>query len=211
MNYYDEIFSKVDLLIKDSKYDEALMIIEEELAISYIPRDIEKKLKEYHSYLKGMNFKEKVLSIDEIEEYLKSDKEKQLLAVDALNSKNLRDYYDLCNEYLQSDGFENAKVLLIDSLIKQEINKTYTCKKDKEKITFNPSFIKPIEISNEYQYGIKLIEDYFLHEPSKSILANQLLYKQLILYYPLTYTTDEIVDIAKEIEDYINKAFDSAK
>lgn len=211
MNYYDELFQKVDDYISQEKYEQAKALIEEELVISYIPRDIENKLKEYKMFLKQKTYKSKVLTDVEIEEYLKSDKEKQLLAVDALNNKNLRDYIDLCKEYLVSDGFENAKVLLIDSLIKQEINHVFVCLKSKEKITFNPSFIKPIEISQEYEYGIKIIRDDFLHEPSKSILAEQLLYKQLIMYYPCTYSIEEIREVVVEIEEYINKAFDSAK
>lgn len=210
MNYYEELFNKLDLMIIDQKYEECLKIVEEELEVSYIPRDDEKKLKDYYSFLKDKTYTTNTMSDEDIEKYLFSDKQKQLLAVDALNNKNLRDYKQLCEKFLISDGLVNAKVLLIDSLIKQEINDTFVCLKDNERITFNPSFIKPFEESNEFIYGLDKIEDHYMKEPSKSILAKQLLYKEFILNYPLTFQIDEINDIIANIIDYIETAFNSA-
>lgn len=210
MDYYEELFNKIDLLIIEEKCEECLKIVEEELEVSYIPRDDENKLKDYYSFLKDKTYKVSSLSDEDIEEYLFSDKQKQLLAVDALNNKNLRDYKQLCEKFLMSDGLVNAKVLLIDSLIKQEINDTFVCLKDNEKITFNPSFIIPFEESNEFIYGLNSIEDHYMKEPSKSILAKQLLYKEFILNYPLTFQMDEINEIITNIIDYIETAFNSA-
>ena len=119
MNYYDETLNKIKDLIKDNKNKDAISIIEEELRAPYLPKEFnEELLAIYEDIRPKESF---VLNDEEIKDYLFSNKEKQLVAVDYLNKKNLRDYLDLCNEYLCSDGYENAKALLVDSLIRHII------------------------------------------------------------------------------------------
>ena len=206
MNYYDEILNEIQELISDEKYDEAKSIILNELNISYVPKDIETKLYELLDEIKSKIFVVKELTDEQIEEFLKMDENHQLLAVDALNKKNLREYIDLCQNYLLSDGYVNAKVLLIDSLIRQEINYEFKYKDS----SFNPRNIIRVEESEGFVEGINNIRDKFMKNPSMMKMAEQLMYKEAILSLPNNLHKEDGIALANKIEKYILDAFNSA-
>ena len=206
MNYYDETLEKIEKLLSENKEDEALLIINDELRQAYIPKDFEEKLFKYKDSFQKELVK-KSLSDDEIIEYLKGPKEKQLIAVSLLDKKNLRDYVDVCNAYLSGDGFINAKVLLIDSLIRQEIGDDISFNNNGLEFNFIPKYQLPIEESDGYSSGNKYLEDYYMKDPSKLKMAKSLLYKELMLNLPINLEESEGVIIAKDICEYIEEAF----
>ncbi len=206
MNYYDETLEKIEKLLKEEKEDEALIIIDDELRQAYVPKDFEEKLLEYkNSFHKSVD--KKTLSDDEIAKYLNDSKEKQLIAVSLLDKKNLREYIDICNTYLSGDGFINAKVLLIDSLIRQEIGDDITFNNNGLEFNFIPKFQLPIEESDGYLSGNKYLERHYLKDPSKLKMAKSLLYKELMLNLPINLESSEGEIIAKDICEYIEEAF----
>ena len=207
MNYYDELIIKIEELMKDLAYDEAKSLIINELNLPYIPNDIEVKLNNYLSQIKEATNVYKSLTDDDLIEYLKDNETKQLIAVNELNKKNLRDYIDICNEYLKNDGFINAKALLIDSLIRQEINFNFIYVNNCSLIEFNPSKLKVIEETDDFKKALNTIEDNFMKDPSKSTMAIELLYKEALLSLPNTINGEII---AEKIINYIDSAF-SAK
>ena len=205
MNYYDDILNKINELIKNNDINKALSIVEEELRAPYLPKDFnEKLLSIYDNFHKNNTF---IMNDEMIEDFLYSTNEKQLIAVDQLNKKNLRDYIDLCNEYLTSKGFINAKVLLVDSLIRQEIGEEIKMDKDGLLFEFIPKYQLPIEESDGYLSGKKHLNDYYLKEPSKAKIALDLLYKEMIMNLPINMNEEEGIEIAIKIIDYINCAF----
>lgn len=206
MNYYDETLEKIENLLDKNKKEEALLIINDELRQAYIPKDFEEKLLKYKDSFQKENVK-KTLSDDEIIDYLKDSKEKQLIGVSLLDKKNLRDYVDICNDYLSGDGFINAKVLLIDSLIRQEIGDDITFNNNGLEFNFIPKYQLPIEESDGYSSGNKYLEDYYLKDPSKLKMAKSLLYKELMLNLPINLEESEGIIIAKDICEYIEEAF----
>ena len=206
MNYYDETLEKIEKLLNENKEDEALLIINDELRQAYIPKGFEEKMLKYKDSFQKELVK-KSLSDDEIIEYLKGPKEKQLIAVSLLDKKNLRDYVDVCNAYLSGDGFINAKVLLIDSLIRQEIGDDITFNNNGLEFNFIPKYQLPIEESDGYSSGNKYLEDYYMKDPSKLKMAKSLLYKELMLNLPINLEESEGVIIAKDICEYIEEAF----
>ncbi|MBQ3419278.1 MAG: DUF3196 family protein [Erysipelotrichaceae bacterium] len=205
MNYYDDILNKINELIKNNDINKALSIVEEELRAPYLPKDFnEKLLSIYDNFHKNNPF---IMNDEMIEDFLYSTNEKQLIAVDQLNKKNLREYIDLCNEYLTSKGFINAKVLLVDSLIRQEIGEEIKMDKDGLLFEFIPKYQLPIEESDGYLSGKKHLNDYYLKEPSKAKIALDLLYKEMIMNLPINMNEEEGIEIAIKIIDYINCAF----
>lgn len=206
MNYYDDILNKINELINNNDINKALSIVEEELRAPYLPKDFnEKLLSIYDNFHKNNTF---IMNDEMIEDFLYSTNEKQLIAVDQLNKKNLREYIDLCNEYLTSKGFINAKVLLVDSLIRQEIGEEIKMDKDGLLFEFIPKYQLPIEESDGYLSGKKHLNDYYLKEPSKAKIALDLLYKEMIMNLPINMNEEEGIEIAIKIIDYINCAFD---
>ena len=206
MNYYDETLDKIENLLKEKKEELVLELIKDELKQTYIPKEFENKLYEYLDLINPLNTV-KSISDEEIEEFLYSTNEKQLLAVDALNKRNLRDYIDICNKYLCSNAYLNAKVLLVDSLIRQEINEDIKMNNNGIEYEFIPKFLLPVEESDGFISGIKYLNENYLKEPSKFELAKNLLYKEMILLLPINQDENEGLIIAQNIIKYIDNAF----
>lgn len=207
MNYYEKTLIDIKELIEKGNKEEAIRIIEEELKAPYLPKDFNDEiLKIYNENKVSKSFS---LSDDDLAAYLKDSKEKQLIAVSVLNKKSLRDYLDLCNEYLCSDGFINAKVLLVDSLIRQEINEEIKMENNGIEYNFIPKYILLVEESDGFIEGSKMLNEHFLKEPSKASLAIDLLYKELMLSLPINISEEECPILVNNIIGYIEKAFDN--
>lgn len=207
MNYYDEALTKINKLIEENKINDAIDLIEEELKAPYLPIDFEKKIKDIHSKISVSKTNNQRLTYDEIEEYLFSSYEKQLIAVVELNNYNLRDYVDLINRYLTSDGYTNAKALLIDSLVKQEISDEIKYSNEGIEYTFIPKFVLPVEESDGFINAINYLNEYYMKEPSKLLMAKDLVYKEAVLSLPLNLEAEEGEILAKKAIDYIEEAF----
>lgn len=210
MSYYDDVLKKIDTLIDNKEYDKALSTLKDELSVAYIPRDFEKLFEERLDRLSSFVKNDaKTINDEELFSYLKSTPEKQLVAVNILDTKNLRDYLDVVEDYLLGDGLKNAKVLLIDSLIRQEISESIKAKIDDIDYEFIPKYLLPPEESDGYKSAKKLIDDYFMKEPSKLRIANDLLYKDVILMLPLNPEEQEGELLFKKVIDFIEKAFNN--
>ena len=207
MNYYDELLSKLDELMDNKRYKEAEKLIDDELSMAYVPKDIESKLKEYKDEVKVYTFRSRSLNDEQIEEYLFNDPEHQLRAVTELDKRNLRDLIDLCDKYLRSNGFINAKVLLIDSLIRQQIDHRFVYINNDDRYEFNPKDVKKADEAEGYLSAINCLQEYYLKEPSKLLLAEQLLNKEALLALPFNLSYEDGIKIAEKIENYIDGAF----
>lgn len=206
MGYYEDLIPQIEGLIKEEKYDKALSFIQKELSLPYVPSDIETKLNDFLAII-PKNDNVHALNDEEIVKYLKSDETKQLRAVEELNNKNLRYYLDICNEYLRGDGYINAKVLLIDSLIKQDINEEMTMSNNGVDYSFIPKYVMSPETSLGFIKAFELLEGKYMKEPSKLELAKQLLYKECLLALPINYEEDEALDLSDKIYSFIEEAF----
>jgi hypothetical protein len=106
-----------------------------------------------------------------------------------------------------SDGFINAKVLLIDSLIRQQINHRFIYLNGKDRYEFNPADVTKADEAEGYISALKCLEEYYLKEPSKLLLAQQLLNKEALLALPFNLSHEDGLKIAEKIENYIDDAF----
>ena len=208
MDYYDELLLNVYKLLNENKTEDLRNLINNELKLAYVPRDIENKLRDILNDLGPSETTKKSFSDDEIFEYLKGSKEKQLIAVELLNKKNLREYIDICNEYLSNENaFINAKVLLIDSLVNQEIGEEICFKNEGLEYNFIPKYVIPIIESDGFISGKKYLEDIYLKEPSKLKMSMDLLYKDLMMSLPINLDDVEGIELSKKIVEYIEGAF----
>ena len=208
MNYYDETLTRIRECVLNGDKEKAIGIIENELKAPYLPREFEDEIRRIYEEIKPSRSSFKI-DDDDLCEYLKGSKEKQLIAVDQMDKKNLREYIGLCNEYLCSDGFINAKVLLVDSLIRQEIGDEIRMENEGMEYEFIPKYLLPVEESDGYISGRQHINETFLKEPSKAKIALDLLYKEMILSLPVNMNEEEGIIIAGQIIEYVNKAFEA--
>ncbi|MDO4197366.1 MAG: DUF3196 family protein [Erysipelotrichaceae bacterium] len=210
MDFYDKLLEDIENLISENRNEEALKLIDNELSMPYVPSATEEKLKEIRKKIDTKKTLVESVDDDKLLSLLNGDREHQLYGVDVLDKRNLRDYIDVCQDYLVSQGFINAKVLLIDSLIRQEINYEFSIDKEGEILGFNPSKMERLEESESYLEGKHYLEDIFMKEPSKSLLAGKVLFQTMLLNYPVVYSKEETRDLCDEIIEYINKAFETA-
>ena len=207
MGYYEDLIQNIDKYIKNEDYTNAKELIEEELKMSYVPLDVLKKLHKYKDEI-PKEFVNTSLTDDDIVNYLNGSPEQQLIAVDYLDSKNLRDYINICNEFLCSKGIKNAKVLLIYSLIKQEISDDIKYIDTNVEYNFIPRFIMLPEESPGYIKALDYLNEWYMKEPSKLELAKSLVYKDAMLALPINYEEIEGETLAKKAYDAVEKAFE---
>ena len=210
MNYYDDTLNRIKEYIDSKDYLSAKAIILEEFKQIYIPKEFEQSLKEYLQIINENLNVYKSYSIEEIESFLYMDNDHQLIAVDYLDKLNLRDHINICDNYLKDGDFKNAQVLLIDSLIRQQIDHNFTYLDGVNTHYFNPIELKNIEETDGYICAYKVLDDYYMKEPSKFVMAKQLLNKEMLMNLPKMYSGDEGKEIADKIIKFIDDAFNSA-
>lgn len=210
MNYYNELIETIEDSIKEEDFHEARRLIINELNMPYVPRDIEEKLNDYLKIVDQHFQRNESLSEEQIAEFLlNGDEQHQLLAVSKLDKMNLRDHVDLCEQYLLKDASINARALLIDSLIAQQIDHEFHYKNKDRMISFTPSRMVRVTETKSFQYCISRLNDDLMKEPSKLKLAGQLLYKEFMLNLPEEIKTENCDRIVSHIEEYIEDAFEA--
>lgn len=208
MNYYDETVIRIEDLIRDGRYEDAKRLILNELDLPYVPKDFEEKMKELLSDLKDHEYHASAISIDQIEDFLNSDDQHQLIAVQQLDRLNLREHIGMCESFLKSTGLLNAKVLLIDSLIRQQIDHHFVFKDKDREIIFDPAELEPVTESDGYKRALECLQELFMKEPSMLRLSEQLLYKEAMMALPLNLDQEDGDFLADKIEKYIRRAFE---
>ena len=98
--FYVECLEEIAQLIRQGRIPEARAKVDTELAMPYVPSDVLPALQDFDRQLRLLAAENRkpgvgVMSLEEIEEGLKGDREHQLQAVDALHGMNLRSCLDL--------------------------------------------------------------------------------------------------------------------
>ncbi|ATZ18221.1 hypothetical protein [Mesoplasma melaleucae] len=131
MNFYDELIIELKELISKNDFENALLKINQELSMSYVPADIEKKLSDFKIEIyKKISLKANTnnsINAEYILKILKSnDREQQAFGINFLNKINLRDHLSVISEILLLDRIDNSiKTLILFTLKEQEINKVF--------------------------------------------------------------------------------------
>ncbi len=201
-NYYQEILAQIEQRLKEKEWNKALHLIQSELEMPYIPFDVENQLKQWLNIIKEneKNSRERVMSEEELEEYLNGTSQQQLIAADYLNKSDLRAYMPMILEYLSNEPFLPAATLLIDSCIRQEIKEEMQVYKDGEMISFIPSDCNKIEDSEGFQEVDKLLNQWFQsQEPSFLSLCKTLLFQTFFKKLPQSYKSEEARDLSFSI------------
>lgn len=209
MAYYEELVKDIEKHFTEGDLFGAYGLVINELKMPYIPKDEEEKLLELKRKIEEkLPENPTVLNDEKIAEYLKGDDYQQLLAVNQLHRLNLNDYCDIISEYLISDGFINAKVLLIESLIAQGLNNEFECYKEGLTYHFIPRYLLLPEESDGFLEAYELLKDVFVHNPSYLKLAKELLYKECLFALPLNYEADESKALCDRIVEFICRSFE---
>jgi len=188
MNYYEEVLAKINQLMETEKYDEALKLIDLELSMPYVPKDLETKLIDYRKAILTVITKtsESNFSGELIFSLLKNDNlslDEKIGLLQKLEKVNLRNYLTDVEQFLNSENQNELKTVLIYLLANQEIDHEFSYKNSLQKVVINPktydfekSELIPLELINHLE---KILPHEYpqLLEMGKIVVAN--------LYYKL--------------------------
>ena len=210
MNYYDDILDQIKDKIDQQDYEDAKRLILNELDMPYVPKEFEKILRDFLMQVCEATDHPRKFSEEEILSFLNKDEKFQLIAVSEMDRMNLRNHIESIARFLaDEERSANAKALLIDSLIAQQIDEPLLYRSKDKEIAFVPKDLKRADQSECFAKVKSILEEEFMKEPSKLRLAMQLLYKEAMLYLPLQLQEKDSASIGEKIISFINKAFES--
>ncbi len=212
MNYYQETIKRIEELIDEKNYDLAKSLIEEELRMPYIPSDVLETLEALNCEIKISqkgNESLRKLSDEEIREYLFLDDFSQYLAVYNLKDQNLRNYISEIKKYLSKSLNKHCSAIIIDELIRQEINDEFEYTLNGQTITFNPRYIEPFEDLDSFKLAHQLLSDEMENDnPSMYEMSKKILVEEFYLNLPMHFDELEIEYLIHSIIYYIYGLFD---
>ncbi len=211
-NYYEQLLNKLEKDFLEEKYDEAKTLIDEELKMPFVPKDVLEKLEKYQEQLSILNKKEKrqvILTEDELRNYLKADFQKGQYALKTLHNSNARMYLDVIKEILLDKEVKHTlKSLLIQILVLQQIDVTIDyCDEDGNLYSVNikelPDVLQQESIPLIYEKMSMIIkkDPYFLNQ------CQEILINAVYDHYPLLINVSEVDKYAYSIIRYVFKAY----
>ena len=209
-NFYIELIKNIETKIEQDKINEALILINEEMEMPYIPLKIEKKLLQLKKIVDAsiFNLNYNNLTLEKITNLIRN---KDLQQSDKLELLNLLQEFNLKNELI----FELLKTNDVAFLIKLKILsllKKQTSFKDLDVIINDRQFLVSetdlfdIETNINFKNDANKIQEYLFKD---IILLNSSL-DLLEKYYFVEYFNDKNVgDIWKEVIFIIGKLFEN--
>ena len=202
-NTYQELIDTLRHLIDDGEVEKALLLLEEELNMPYIPPEVETVLRRLESHAKAQRTTElraSVLTPSQILAYLNGDDEHQLAAIVALNELNLRAQLPLVREAFEQLNSRSLKSLLVKVCVDQQLSEELEFVDHGMTYTFIPAALTAPEDSDGYRLAKATLIDWLENDnPSMLMLALQQLDHTVLLKLPESYEADEGLDLAIEV------------
>jgi len=144
MNYYDEILKKIQTLITENKNQEALDIVNDELAAPYVPKEVEAELRAAKQILLTRLTADEHHEIQPQKVFNLLDNpdlplEEKLGILDILARSNLRQHLNDVQKLLSSPNDNELKTALIYLLADQKVDETFTYHNGLEEVRVNPA------------------------------------------------------------------------
>ncbi len=210
--YYDETLQEIRDLIDRKEYAEAEMIVRKELSMPYVPPDFEESLKAIRkdlAYLRSETSVRKEADMDTLLNELKGDSVSQLRAASVLSEKNLRKYAEELREYLMNDPQPEAAALVIEAIAEQEVPEEFTYVKDGVEYTFWGDSLTPISESSGYHEAFRILKETLENEhPDYLEMCRTLLVREVFMFLPLSYDTEDGEALADEILKNVSDMMD---
>lgn len=216
MTYYDEVLEEIRELMKQKKYDMAGLKTDQELNMPYIPADTERellKLKKDIAWHASESSKDHELSIDEILTLLNSDdSQAQLAAAAVLCSRNMQEYKEEIQEYLNHYSCKEAAALIVEGLSEQRVPCEFAMAKDGLEYVFDPEQVVPAAESKGYLKAENLLSEWLAsRNPSMFAMAKQMLAHEVYMMLPLSYDEADAYTLALNILRSISEMIDEGQ
>ncbi len=184
-DFYTEKLNEIKELIKTDK-SKAMNLLQEELAMPYIP---EKYEKEFHELAKSLiveqmkEVNEKTLSTKEVIEFLWSkDEVKEAAAIDSLGTQNLRAIKDELKKWVESENNAIGKAFIYESLVSQDVDIELNISGK----TLNPAVDKSILENKEVLSSFMFVRAAAVESPQLQDAVEDQLRLYILLTFPIT-------------------------
>lgn len=184
--FYQSIFDNIHALINAQKFEQAKALIDQELAVPYIPEDIQPLLEDLQRQIKAATARPVDDSAARLDSLMKGSPAAKEKAVTILQSLNLRNYQEEVQTLLNdSELLPEFKGELIRELVRQRVEGTFRLSKDGLDYTFDPANITPdcsdpVLIQTRTYFGDWLGGGFVLSED----FAGQLLEQEILEMLP---------------------------
>lgn len=219
-NYYEEIINEIQECIDQKKYEVAMILLKKEFSMPYIPQDVEKRLQELMRDVKFQiheKSQDTESSLDTLLEKLNGSAQEQLSAASQLSKRNLRECTEEIQQYFQSDPFEEAAVLLIESIAEQEIQEEFIWVRNGVEYAFYGDSLIPCARSKGFLKANAYLKQWLDKYLDMYEMAKTLLVHEVYMFLPLSYEEEEGLSLAFDIFENVcemmgqNELFDEVK
>ena len=202
MNYYDETIDTIQRSIDANDLSKAKAMLDEELAMPYIPNQAQQKfqelLKEVQYRLSDRDDSSQSMDLNHIESYLFSkDFDQQDHALALLERCNVRQYLPLIQKFLNDPNADaSTKTALLHILLAQQVNGRFDVVKNGTTLSVDLTTLKPLDLAdNAYTQICIWIERLFADNAALSQLLTQWAWDLLVSIYPITLTSENDIDL----------------
>ncbi|MEG0527874.1 MAG: DUF3196 family protein [Longicatena sp.] len=215
--YYEDISSKVKQLMEEEDFQSAYKILEEELSMPYIPRNMEAKLIEaYNACRSELKLNQsKVYEEEDVDAMLAGSLEEQFLAIEQLKKSNIRNHFEAIQNYLSGDVNVLVRAMLIEAMMEQNITDEFTSKVEGMDVTFSPCAIEMPMEAEGVSAAINILREWFENDnPTFTIMCVETLVKEAYMRLPFNIDEDEKEALACAIARYVffaHEEFDAWK
>ncbi len=188
----DEIRELIDRYMKDKAYDQALILIESELAQPYLPKGYLEVYTQYKQEILSNQLPiKKHIEPEKCFEMLRSD-DHPLVALSYLKEVPLTHYANQIQDLFDRNHDPLVIGLLIQLCIEQRLSMTFVLNRNGYRYEFIPMYVMGIEESEGFQAIVRLIREVFENDnPSLMQMCLQILMQESILHLPLNLEEDE--------------------
>lgn len=205
--YYQALMQEIHELIEKEAYSEALDKVQAELDIPYVPKQELELLEDYKK--ECLSHIEKPAPHHEMDVLIHGTMEQQEAAVSMMADMNLRNMQDQVQTLLDSKILLNEiKGELIEHLMEQKIDTSYTMKRSGLELTFVPSLIIDAKDDQTLIQIHQLFADWFENDnPTFYQFCCRLLEQEVLENRPFDFTDRQALPIAKAIVRLVSEAF----
>lgn len=212
IDYYEFLDKYINVLLKNNLQAEAKALLEEELALPYIPHQYEQKFKDLLFTITKIEQAEvsatkKIIDEEELKKMILeiTTIDDLVFIITKLSELNIRNFIDQIKYVLASEHYFDLTKSMFLILLKQQevIIKDLVIFKDSKKITYDTTNLLKIDELAITKQMIKLLEVRLEKYPNLLILAKQVLQKYVLYIYPDVVTDDLQERVIQAIIEYI--------
>jgi hypothetical protein len=197
--YYQSFIEEVDGLMEKGEYDQALVMVQQELALPYVPQNVMKFLEKCRKECLSHTQRVRSRNPEQLDVWIAGTPVQKEMAVSLLCTLNLRQYLPQVQTLLLSDVLDEFKGELIEALMEQKVDEPLKIVKQGMEITFVPSVIVPASEDATLKAANRYFDAWLDQDPSMCAFCQRLLEQETLLVRPFDFQDLDPLPLAKAI------------